>query len=96
MEFTKKHFGTTASQVIITADNDLEAEGIELTLKYWFGIKSGYIKRSKNGIVTYTIYPTAATKALRGFDWDILQKSVKDYVNSPSKKDLGQGIATQI
>lgn len=96
MEFTKSKFGETASQVTITADNDLEAEGIELTLKYGFMMTGGYIKSSKNGMVTYTIYPKAAKKQFKVFNWRKLQNAVQMYVNNPEKEDLGQGLETQI
>jgi hypothetical protein len=95
MELVKKHYGTTASQVIVKADSDLEAEGIELCLKYGFRIKGGYIKNRKNGQTEFVFYPRAARKELSELDLKKLNETVTNYVDGPTL-DLGQGIETQV
>ena len=95
MKFEKKHFGTTASQVIVKADNDLEAEGIELCLKYGFNVKGGYIKNHRNGQTEFVLYPRAAKKELHDINLKELEEMVTNYVKDPSL-ELGQGIETQV
>lgn len=96
MKFEKKHFGTTASKVIITAESDLEAEGIENCLTSGYHVNGAYIKSRRGRKTEFTIYPKASKRQLRELDdLEFFRCLIEQYVMKPTKA-LGRGLETQI
>ena len=96
MKFERKHFGTTASKVIIIAESDLEAEGIENCLTSGYHVNGAYLKSRKGKRTEFTIYPKASKRQLRELDdLNFFKGLIETYVMNPTKS-LGRGLETQI